>query len=242
MRLSRLYVPLPLQVGNEVELPDHSAHYVRTVLRLKSGTAVVVFNGDGNEYTGHLASVSKKAVTLLPESVQRPERESALHVHVALGLSRGERMDYAIQKCTELGASSMTPLFTERSEVRLKGDRIDKRLAHWQQVAISACEQSGRLQIPEVHPPCELRDWLQTCQAPWKFVFDHRQKTSLPVNEVVGELALLTGPEGGFSEAELEAATAAGFRAVTLGQRVLRAETAPVAALSVLQWLWGDFR
>lgn len=241
MRISRLYVDIPLSPGQTVALPSASAHYVRNVLRLKQGTPLILFNGDGREYQGNISLLDKKALNVGIGEASEPSRESPLHSHLGVGLSRGERMDFVIQKCTELGATEITPLFTEHCEVKLQGERIDKRLAHWQQVAISACEQSGRLRLPLIRPPLALPQWLAGCNSQWKFVLDQRQQQNLPAGEVVDSLALLSGPEGGLTETEIQAAVKHGFQPVCLGARVLRTETAPLAALSVAQWLWGDF-
>ena len=241
MRISRIHVPeLPDSVGI-FPLPDQAAHYVKNVLRLKTGSEVILFTGMGKDYSAKLVSVEKKSVTVELLSLLNTDTESSLTCHLGLGLTRGERMDYAIQKATELGVTSITPLFTERCEVKLKGNRIDKRLAHWQQVAISACEQSGRTIIPTVHPPENFVEWVSTCQSPAKIILDHRQASQLSPRTDINEITLVTGPEGGFTQQEIEEAIKAGFETVVLGKREMRAETAPVAALAVLQFCLGDF-
>lgn len=239
MRLSRFFIDAPLSLGQH-ELPETQAHYIGRVLRHAVGDAVQLFNGSGQEYLGELIEVGKKnvRVELCEQFAGQPE--SALRVHLGQGLSRGERMDWAIQKATELGAAVITPIVSERCEVRLKDERADKRLAHWRQVAISACEQCGRSVVPLIHSPVLLADWLQQSDADLKLVL-HPVAEPLASHAKPGSLAFLIGPEGGLSDVEVEQAKAAGFHAARLGPRVLRTETAPVVALSVAQQLWGDF-
>lgn len=242
MRTSRLYLPDASSEGLVLNLPKASAHYLSKVLRLDAGAELQVFDGKGNEFIAVLEEVSKKSVSArLVKSVETAA-ESPVSIHIGLGLTRGERMDYAIQKATELGANSFTPIFTERCEVKLKGDRLEKRLEHWQQIAISACEQCGRATLPSVNAPVPLIEFLKKAEAPLKLILDHRQTSSLSSSIAPSEVIVLTGPEGGFTEFEIDQASAAGFQTVKLGNRVLRAETAPIAALSVLQWIWGDFQ
>lgn len=239
MRLSRFFIDAPLSLGQH-ELPETQAHYIGRVLRHAVGDAVQLFDGSGQEFLGELIEVGKKnvRVELCEQFTGQPE--SPLRVHLGQGLSRGERMDWAIQKATELGAAVITPIVSERCEVRLKDERADKRLAHWRQVAISACEQCGRSVVPLIHSPVLLADWLQQSEAELKLVL-HPVAEPLASHAKPGTLAFLIGPEGGLSDAEVAQAKAAGFHAARLGPRVLRTETAPVVALSVAQQLWGDF-
>lgn len=242
MRISRIFTTLALQSNASVKLTDQEAHYLSKVLRLKPDAEVILFNGDGNEYTGKIVSLNKKQVEVYLSQQHSPTTESPLHSILALGISRGERMDYAIQKSTELGISEIVPLFTEHCEVKLQGERLLKRQAHWQQVAISACEQSGRTMVPKVHQPITIASWLSDVNCSTKFIFDHRQAQTLADLDLAKaeEVALLIGPEGGFSQKEVVSAQDVGFQGITLGPRVLRTETAPLAALTVLQYLWGD--
>ena len=239
MRLSRFFIDAPLSLGRH-ELPEAQAHYLGRVLRLAAGDMVQLFDGSGREFVGELVEVGKKtaSVALREELAGLPE--SPLRIHLGQGLSRGERMDWAIQKATELGVAAITPLVSERCEVRLKDERADKRLAHWRQVMISACEQCGRSVLPALHAPQSLTDWQQQVQADLKLVL-HPQAEPLIGHARPASLAFLIGPEGGLSEAEVAQAKAQGFQAARLGPRVLRTETAPVVALSVAQQLWGDF-
>ncbi|MDD1954999.1 MULTISPECIES: 16S rRNA (uracil(1498)-N(3))-methyltransferase [Pseudomonas] len=239
MRLSRFFIDAPLSLG-EHYLPEAQAHYIGRVLRMAPGDAVQLFDGSGQEYLGELLEVGKKSVRVTLAQALPGQAESPLHVHLGQGLSRGERMDWAIQKATELGASVITPIVSERCEVRLKDERADKRLAHWRQVAISACEQCGRSTVPTIHSPVLLADWLKARDEALKLVL-HPVAEPLTSHARPASLAFLIGPEGGLSEVEVEQAKAAGFHAARLGPRVLRTETAPVVALAVAQQLWGDF-
>lgn len=239
MRLSRFFIDAPLTLG-EHELPEAQAHYIGRVLRMAEGDALQVFDGSGTEYRGTLLEVGKKRVRVQLTESFPGQAESALRIHLGQGLSRGERMDWAIQKATELGVSEITPIVSERCEVRLKDERAEKRQAHWQQVAVSACEQCGRSVVPVIHSPVPLADWLKRIEADLKLVL-HPVAEPLTRHEKPGTLAFLIGPEGGLNDNEVDQAKDAGFHAARLGPRVLRTETAPVVALSVAQQLWGDF-
>lgn len=239
MRLSRFFIDAPLSLGQH-ELPEAQAHYIGRVLRHAAGDAVQLFDGSGQEYLGELIEVGKKAVRVELREQLAGQAESPLRIHLGQGLSRGERMDWAIQKATELGVGEITPIVSERCEVRLKEERADKRLAHWRQVAISACEQCGRSVLPVIHAPITLAEWQAHVQAELKLVL-HPVAAPLESHARPHSLAFLIGPEGGLSEVEVEQAKTAGFHAARLGPRVLRTETAPVVALAVAQQLWGDF-
>lgn len=239
MRLSRFYIAAPLSLGQHA-LPEEQAHYIGRVLRHAVGDAVQLFDGSGLEYRGQLIEVGKKSVRVELTEQLTGQPDSTLRVHLGQGLSRGERMDWAIQKATELGVAEITPIVSERCEVRLKDDRADKRMAHWQQVAISACEQCGRSSVPVIHPPLLLVDWLAQVEADLKLVL-HPVAEPLVSHAKPTSLAFLIGPEGGLNDAEVSQAVAAQFQAARLGPRVLRTETAAVVALSVAQQLWGDF-
>lgn len=239
MRLSRFFIDAPLSIG-EHELPEAQAHYISRVLRMAEGDAVQLFDGSGQEFRARLLDVGKKRVVVQVDESFNGQAESSLRIHLGQGLSRGERMDWAIQKATELGVSEITPIFTDRCEVRLKDERADKRLLHWRQVAISACEQCGRSRVPMIHPPLLLADWLKHTEAQLKLVL-HPVAEPLTSHASPETLAFLIGPEGGLTDAEVDQAKTAGFQAARLGPRVLRTETAPVVALAVAQQLWGDF-
>ncbi|NQD93170.1 16S rRNA (uracil(1498)-N(3))-methyltransferase [Pseudomonas sp. CrR25] len=239
MRLSRFFVDAPLALGQH-DLPETQAHYIARVLRHVAGDAVQLFDGSGQEYLGELTEVGKKNVRVELREAFPGLAESPLRIHLGQGLSRGERMDWAVQKACELGANEISPILSARCEVRLKDERADKRMAHWRQVAISACEQCGRSVVPTIHPPISLDDWLERVDAQLKLVL-HPIAEPWASHSRPLSLALLIGPEGGLADAEVAQAQGAGFHAARLGPRVLRTETAPVVALSVAQQLWGDF-
>lgn len=239
MRLSRFFVDATLSIG-EHPLPEAQAHYISRVLRMSEGDAVQLFDGSGMEFRATLIEVGKKHVRVQVSQSFAGQVESPLQIHLGQGLSRGERMDWAIQKATELGVAQITPIISERCEVRLKDERAEKRQAHWQQIAVSACEQCGRSVVPVINAPVALADWLKQTQADLKLVL-HPVAEPLVSHAKPATLAFLIGPEGGLNDAEVSQAQSAGFHAARLGPRVLRTETAPVVALSVAQQLWGDF-
>jgi 16S rRNA (uracil1498-N3)-methyltransferase len=238
MRLSRFFIDAPLSLGQH-ELPEAQAHYIGRVLRHAAGDAVQLFDGSGQEYLGELIEVGKKSVRVELREALAGMAESPLSIHLGQGLSRGERMDWAIQKATELGANQISPIVSARCEVRLKDERADKRMAHWRQIAIRACEQCGRSSLPQINPPLTLEQWLEQVEADLKLVL-HPVAEPWASHPQPASLAMLIGPEGGLSEDEVQQAMARDFHAARLGPRVLRTETAPVVALSVAQQLWGD--
>ncbi len=240
MRVSRFYLDAKLAEG-ECLLEDNLAHYVGRVLRLAPGAPVQIFNGSGQEWPGEVLAVGKREVRVRLDAAVPGLPESPLKVHLGQAMSRGERMDWAIQKAVELGVNDITPLFTERCEVKLQGERADKRQAHWQQIAVSACEQCGRSVVPVVHAPMTLEAWLADLPCDLKLVLHHRTEQSLASLAAPAHLGLLIGPEGGLSADEIKQAEQSGFKAARFGPRVLRTETAPVVALTLAQQLWGDF-
>lgn len=240
MRISRFFLPQTLNPGATVQLDEDSAHYLRTVLRLKKGADLVVFNGAGGEFPAQLLEAHKDAVSVSLGEFNPREAESPLHTHLGLGISRGERMDLALQKAVELGVSAITPLMTERCVVRLDEDRKEQRLKHWRKLVHSACEQSGRNRPPVVFEPMALEDWVLK-QAGLRLFLDPQGVHGLRgLPPPTGPVCLLSGPEGGFAEHERRSALAAGFIALRLGPRVLRTETAALAALAAIQTVWGD--
>jgi 16S rRNA (uracil1498-N3)-methyltransferase len=242
MRVSRLYVDLPLELNEQVELDDDSGHYVRTVLRLKKDDAVILFNGNGGEYVCVLAEVSRKTVLVSVKSWTDRSVESPLQVILGLGISRGDRMDLSVQKAVELGTCCITPLMTERCVVQFKGDKKPQRLQHWQKIAQHAAEQSGRTVLPELTEITALQNWVSHQQGLKVFLDPYAEKSLSELQPDDMKVTLLTGPEGGFSDQERSIAKAAGFIPVRLGSRILRTETATIAALAAVQMLWGDFR
>ncbi|WP_041522178.1 16S rRNA (uracil(1498)-N(3))-methyltransferase [Gilvimarinus agarilyticus] len=241
MRIPRIYCPVDLSLNTPVKLDDNAAHYLGKVLRMTAGRPLIVFNGQGGEYSGVITDVAKKYIEVTLNSYDDNDRESRLSIELAVGLSRGERWDLVLQKATELGVTRIVPLVTERTEVKLKGERLEKKWQHWQQITISACEQCQRNRLPELAPLTQLSDYLARSDAEQKFVLHHRDHQALPKALTPSSVALLIGPEGGLSEDEIVTARNAGFNPLTLGPRVMRTETAPLAAISVLQYQWGDF-
>ncbi len=239
-KMPRFYVPVALSEGRSVTLPEGVAHHVTRVLRLGAGAPLVVFDGQGREAGVRLTEVSRKQAAVSVEAVWAGRFESPLRVHLGQAISKGDRMDYAIQKAVELGVAEITPLYTRRGDVRLKGEREAKKLAHWQAVAASACEQSGRATLPPVHPPLSLDEWLVQRDESLRLMLHPATEKGLQVDHVPREAALLIGPEGGLAPEDTEAARSAAFIPLTLGPRVLRTETAPVVALTLLHHLWGD--
>lgn len=242
MRIPRVYLSHPLRINEPLELSGDVAHYIGTVLRLKAGSTVALFNGDDGEFLADLQDVSKKQARLLPREAVGNRADPRLPIHIGIGLSRGDRMDIVIQKSTELGVSRVRPLFTERCEVKLDDKRAAKRQAHWQKVAISATEQSGRCRVPVIEAPLALTDWLQQSHPGSCLVLDPyaEARLTLPPDHGQSPVTLLSGPEGGLTDEEVRAAAGQGFTPVTLGPRILRTETAPLAAVSILQYLVGD--
>lgn len=241
MRIPRVYLPLAFSLGADILLPEDAGHYLTRVLRMEAGRPLHVFNGEGGEYAAELIEASKKAVRIRLLTFTPDNRQSPLATHMAIGVSKGERFEWALQKAVELGVTTITPLLTERTEVRLKGDRQDKKNEHWQKILISAAEQCQRNLLPQLNPIAELADFVAAGEADIKLVLHHRTAQKLQQYAAPTSIILLIGPEGGLSEGEIAAALAAGFSPLALGPRVLRTETAPVAALSVLQFLWGDW-
>jgi 16S rRNA (uracil1498-N3)-methyltransferase len=240
MRLPRVYVAVPLSIDTTVELETATGHYLTRVLRLQANARVTVFNGSGGEYQAIISAASKRSVSLLIESYKDQNTDSPLSTRLGIGVSRGERMDWVIQKATELGVTEIIPLMCERTTVKLSGERLERRMSHWQKIAISACEQSGRNHLPVIQPPVTVDQWTSSCAAHTKWLLHPGEKMSGQLPDSPETIALMIGPEGGFGDAEIEIAKGAGFSALSLGPRVLRTETAPIAALSIIQYLWGD--
>lgn len=238
---TRLYCDLPLSPGAEIVLPDAAARHAVSVLRLQVGDALNLFNGTGGEYRASLVAVNKRETRVRLIEFDATERESPVDITLALGISAGERMDYSLQKATELGVTAIAPLATERSVVKLAGERADKRLQHWQHVVIAACEQCGRNRVPAVAPVQKIYAYLAAVDRNKRLLM-LSPDAGTPLKRVASAAAavLLIGAEGGLAPSEYQAAQACGFEPVNLGPRILRTETAPVAALAVLQALWGD--
>ena len=243
MPLKRLYVAERLAAGAELQLAEEAARYLGRVLRLRVGDTVHIFNGDDGEWSATISRFGKDRVNLTVHDCVPNAAETSLEIHLVQGISRGERMDFVVQKATELGVARITPVLTEYGVVRLDDKRAGKRRLHWQRVAESACEQSGRVNPPQVDAPLPLNDWLGAARDGDCNELILLPNAARPLTEIakpVAGLRLLIGPEGGFSERECDDAALAGFEAVALGPRILRTETAAVAALAIAQGLWGD--
>ncbi|MFN7085170.1 MAG: 16S rRNA (uracil(1498)-N(3))-methyltransferase [Burkholderiales bacterium] len=242
--LTRIYFPAEPAAHGVCVLGPAEAHHVTHVLRLQPGDAVTLFDGRGTERDAVIARIAKSGVTLNAGEPRRVDREPPLAVTLAQGISSGERMDYTVQKAVELGVARIQPLATSRSVVRLDAERAAKRVAHWQAVAVAACEQCGRNSVPQVLPVAGFAEWLarQREAAPLRVLLAPEAQTTLhDLPRPAGAVMLLAGPEGGLSPQERQDAQGAGFTPVRLGPRVLRTETAALAALSAMLTLWGDF-
>ena len=242
---TRLFVSSALSNGVELELDGDRAKHLGKVLRARVGDTLTIFNGDGPEWPATITSISKSSINLALGMSIDPGTESPLKIHLVQGISRGDRMDFVVQKATELGVKRITPVLTEYGVVKLKSDRAEKRRDHWQKIANSACEQSGRTRQPLIDMPMPLKNWFGSkppkVDAEVILVPNAAAPLALiPPPET--KICVLIGPEGGFSETEYGDAEVSGFQAVSLGPRVLRTESAAIATLSVLQSMWGDLR
>jgi 16S rRNA (uracil1498-N3)-methyltransferase len=242
MPVPRFYLDQPLAAGARFSLPPGPARHAARALRLGVGDPISLFNGEGGEYAARIERIHKDEVAVAVGGFADIERESPLRVMLAQGISGGERMDYTLQKAVELGVAAIQPIAAKRSVVKLAGERVERRVAHWQAVVASACEQCGRNRVPVVAPPLSLADWLGR-QPPARLLFLSPQaaKRLAELPPPAATDCLVAGPEGGFEADELAALDAARAVAVRLGPRVLRTETAALAALAAMQALWGDF-
>ncbi len=242
MRRIRIYHQGDLSSGLTVMLDQNASHHLLQVLRKKVGERFVIFNGNGGEFDAVLTSENKKTACVeIGEWFER-KTESPLSIHLGQAISRGERMDYAIQKSVELGVSDITPLFTEFCQVQLSENRIEKRVAHWQSIAINAAEQSGRCVVPRVHSPILFSEWILQNQEVKIICCPRQEKNSLLDSVVHKNISVTIGAEGGFSDVEIQNAVAHHFLIMSLGPRILRTETATVVALTLLQEKWGDIK
>ncbi|WP_372015623.1 16S rRNA (uracil(1498)-N(3))-methyltransferase [Pseudoxanthomonas sp. 10H] len=243
MRLTRCHLELPLRAGDEIALPEHAANHLARVLRLREGDACVLFNGDGHDYAARLLAVGKRGTRALVLEARPVDNESPLSIVLLQGIARGEKMDLILQKATELGVSAIVPVSGERTEVRLDAERAARRVAHWRSVLESACEQSGRARVPVLHPPASLDAAAKALAGEGlRLVLDPQGEHRL------GDLPappartawIAIGPEGGWSPRDRSILEAAGFAGLRLGPRVLRTETAGLAAIAALQARFGD--
>ena len=239
MRISRFYVDLPLAAGGAFELPSDVAHHLVRVLRSPPGSRLRLFNGQGQEFEATLTTVSKRSATVTCDQALTPLPDSPLDITLYQAVSKGERLDYAIQKATELGVTRIQLLQTERVDVRLSGDRLGKKLQHWQRVAIAAAEQCGRASVPTVLPP---QAWpLPAPDGRVCLLLDPTADRVAGAEPPASAYAVAVGPEGGFSDRDLTAAQSLGWQGIRMGPRILRTETAGPALIAVLQARCGDF-
>lgn len=244
MPKNRFYSPDQLAVAAIVKLPESAAIHAARVLRMIEGDSAILFNGDGFDYACTLTSVKKSAVIAKITTCTVVENESPLNITLLQGISSGDRMDYTIQKAVELGVNHIQPIATERSVVKLNQERAAKRIAHWQNVVHSACEQSGRAFVPKVAAPASLSHWLANNVQEKKsriLLNPVSAKRLTKLEKPSGEIQLLIGAEGGLSSNEVDIACTSGFQSITLGPRILRTETAALAAISSMHSVWGDF-
>ncbi len=242
MRIPRIYTPQALQLGECLILEPAPARHLVQVLRLKAGAGVLLFNGDGRECCASIVETDKSGVRLQVERCTSATPPPRLDLVLLQAIARGERMDFVLQKAVELGVTRVRPLFTERTQVRLRGERLDRRMDHWRQVVIAACEQSGRTRVPQLERAARLDSDGLGVDADLRLLLTpdaghYLDQLAAPRQRV----ALLIGPEGGLTGGEVRLAEAEGFIPIRLGPRILRTETAPLAAIAAMQTLWGDF-
>jgi len=245
MRQSRFYSDSKLALGAKVKLSDSAAAHATRVLRMTEGDTLILFNGDGHDYTSKLISIKKNEVMAKVTAGQPVENEAPLNITLLQGISSGDRMDYTIQKAIELGVKHIQPIATERSVVKLNQQRAAKRLHHWQNIVSSACEQSGRAVVPTVAEPLNLGAWLakNPNEAQCRILLNPvGAKRLSALTQPNNEIQLLIGAEGGLSPSEIESATTHGFQSIILGPRILRTETAALTAIASMHTLWGDFK
>lgn len=242
MRTVRIYEPISMRAGQTVLLSRMASQHVATVLRMRVEDKLVLFSGDGQEYDGKIIDIQKKQVWVKIETVRIQNRESPRAIHLAQAIAKGDRMDWIIQKAVELGVYSITPIMTKYTVIKRDVKGLEKKVQHWEAIAIAACEQCGRNTLPVIHPVCDFHEYVRTCNAALKLLFspfseECWRKLTTPLK---GNVVALIGPEGGFCPEEIESAFRVGFRGITLGPRILRSDTAAITALSLLQALYGD--
>ncbi len=241
MRCPRIYHSTELDLQQTIDLEPDAANHVGRVLRMQIGQNIKLFNGDGHDYDAVLTDISKKQVKAKIESKQQLTNESPLELHLAQGISRGDKMDFTLQKSVELGITEITPIFTERCGVKLSGDRLEKKHQQWQKIVVSACEQSGRAFVPKVNKPIKLSEFLQQKTEQLKLNLHPRATTNVKTLAKPEQgVRFIIGPEGGLDDNEIEQALKAGYQEILLGPRVLRTETAALTLISALQLQFGD--
>lgn len=240
LKAIRIYQAGTRQHGDCFDLSSEASHHVAVVLRMQQGDSLTVFNGDNTEYDVNIHSVHKRAVSVCVCDVRPVNKESGLHIHLGQAISKGDRMEWVMQKAVELGVASITPVITERCVMKLDAERMLKKIQQWQAIVISACEQCGRNTVPKVQVTVKLVDYLNTARAESKLILHPQNSKTWRDYSFKQDINLLIGPEGGFSDTELELAQTNGFNLLSLGPRILRTETAAICALSVLQAVAGD--
>lgn len=240
MMIHRFFCPGPLSAGVSVALPDEAAHHATRVLRLRPDTAIEVFDGEGHACAATLDTSGTPVMARLTAALP-DEPAPRCRITLVQALASGDKMDWVVQKAVELGVADIQPVAARRSVVRLDGARAEKRLAHWRKVAVSACEQCGRNRLPQIHEVRTLTQWLAGAPGGWVLAPAAEQPLRTRTLPAGGHITLLVGPEGGWDEDELAAMRARGIEALSLGPRVLRTETAGLAAVAAIQALWGDF-
>ncbi|MBI4356460.1 MAG: 16S rRNA (uracil(1498)-N(3))-methyltransferase [Gammaproteobacteria bacterium] len=244
MSTPRLYIPNPLAIGDTFTLPSSQTHHLLHVLRVKPGTSLIFFNGDGCEYEAEFKIFQKQEATVtLLKSRESKTVESRLSIHLGQAMSASDRMDFSVQKAVELGVSTITPIRSSFCQVKLPKERQEKKIAHWQAIAIHAAEQCGRVRVPSIHPPHSFMEWVALPHKGEKLIAHHKGTYPLPKPQHTPESCVIViGPEGGFSEFEIALSKTNGFQVISLGPRILRTETATVVSLTLLQTLWGDIQ
>jgi 16S rRNA (uracil1498-N3)-methyltransferase len=243
LRIPRFHITQSLCSGVSITLEEEVSRHLYQVLRLRSGDAIILFDPYGNEHSATLTLAAKHSSEALIGEKIRQEPKPALTLHLIIGLSRGDRMDFALQKATELGVTHITPTFMQRSVVKLDMSKRLSRMAHWRKVITNACEQSGRCRLPQLDEPCNLATAISHQNAQLALLLDHRGTHSLSsLSPPESSVSILIGPEGGLSAEERTHILHKGFQGIRLGPRILRTETAPLAAIAAIQTLWGDFK
>jgi len=239
MRIHRFYTPIELATDCEVQLPKEASHHCIQVLRYKVGSSLILFNGDGFDYAAEIVAIDKKTSKVKITKKIQLINESPLNIHLYQGIARGEKMDLVIQKSVELGITQFTPIFTERSNVKLDAKRQEKKLSHWQNIAISASEQSGRAVIAKINPPVFIKN-IAASNDSLSLILEPSAGKKISELTVDKNITIFIGPEGGFSDSDLERLKSIGAEGVRLGPRILRTETAGLAAIAILQSSFGD--
>lgn len=240
MKFPRIFQNRPLQISDHVELDSNACHRLTAVLRAETDRKIILFNGDGFEYLSTITLIKRNRVNVTVLEKTSKNLESPLEIHLGQVISKGEKMDFVVQKATELGVKKITPLFSERSVVHLKHDRLEKKTEHWQKIAIHAAEQCGRTVVPVIKQPIAITEWIFNRDEKTRLGLDPLSSRGLNALSVLGSVALLIGPEGGLTTEELRYAVEKGFETVSCGPRILRTETAALVAITALQCKAGD--